>query len=272
MLWRALVDSAVVGAIIAGTVAMGLFDSVHTDDGYSHYAERPWKFLPFKPLARMKMPGNTFINIGYVVVTLYWIFYTRKQLEQKLLTARQAYMFYVFAWCGFLYGPVQFMRIVTQNHRIAILDQWYTLPIFAWVIVWACCLADGWNPGTAISIILLSASSYCFMLFKIKGYEDKGFEVSLAFHIFFAVYNGIKIYRMYPSKGALYALLMAVLCCCGFVGLKLADPILGKFHPFFRVLSGHFWSKIADFMQLHYVSKFFLNITLSKNIEAKKFE
>lgn len=272
MLWRSLFDCVVCSGIIAGAVALGLFDAVHTDDGYSHYAEKPWTFLPYKFPARLKMPGNTFVNFGYIVIALYWIFNIRRQSEQKLISERQAYMFYVFAWSSLLYAPVQFMRIFTQNHRFAILDQWHTLPIFAWVTVWACFLAEGWNSGTVISIVMVSCSSYCFTLLKIAGYEDKGFEASLAIHILFAVYNGIKIYRMYPSRPARQALFLGVLCCTGFVVLKLSDQALGKYHPFFRVLSGHFWSKIADFMQIHYVCKFFFHVTQSKNSEKPKMQ
>ena len=267
MLRRALCHSVIAGSIIASTVILGLFDAVATDDGYEHYAEKPWTFLPKHFfIGKFRMPGNTFVNVGYFIVTVFWICHIYDECSRKKrITEKQAYMFYIFIWSSMLYAPVQVVRILTQNHRAAILDQWYTLPIFAWVTVWSNFIACGWNPASSLSIITVSSCSYCFTLLKIAGYEDKGFEVSLAIHILFAVISGWRIYRMYPSSKALRSVALGILCCIGFVGLKLADPHLGKFHPFFRVLSGHFWSKIADFMQIHYVCQFFLYITWEMN-------
>jgi hypothetical protein len=45
------------------------------------------------------------------------------------------------------YGPIQLLRILTQLHRFAVLDQWFTLPFFMWVFVWGNYLTSGWNYG-----------------------------------------------------------------------------------------------------------------------------
>ena len=268
-LQRAFFHCFLTGLLISSVVIAGLFNAVQTDDGFEHYAERPWTFVPCSYINRFPMPGNTFINIGYFVVASFWIIFISNEVQRKHLSEEQAYMFYVFAYSAILYTPVQVFRILTQNHKFAILDQWFTLPIFSWVVVWACYIQKGWNSATALSIVTVSSCSYCVTLLKIAGYEDKGFEISLAIHIGLAVFAGRVVYHMYPSKAAMRAFVMAILCCMGFVFLKVNDHRLGRYHPFFRILSGHFWSKIADFMQIHFVCAFFYRITLTMNGKIK---
>lgn len=63
---------------------------------------------------------------------------------------------------------------------------------------------------------------------------------------------------------------MAIMCCAGFVFLKvcaafpcitnvvqLGDHYLATHAAIFKLLSGHFWSKMCDFLQIHWVLVFF---------------
>jgi hypothetical protein len=58
----------------------------------------------------------------------------------------------------------------------------------------------------------------------------------------------------------------AVLCCTGFVVLKLLDHHLAAVHDVFKIASGHFWSKWCDIGQILFVMLFFeeLSIALEK--------
>lgn len=271
MFLRAAFHCFFAAVIIAAVVFSGLFDSVITEDGHEHYAEKPWAFLStvFPSINKFPMPANTLVNFGYAAVAIYWLKAANQRHYKRLLTDHQAYMFYMFGSMSLIYAPVQFLRILTQNHHFAVLDQWYTLPIFSWVTVWSCFIINGWNPPTMVSVVTVSSCSYCFTLLKIPVYEHKSFEVALTIHIICAVLFAHCVYRNYPSSSALKAFFMAVLCCIGFVCLKLLDNYLGNLHPFFQVLSGHFWSKIADFLQIHFVFLFFMCTTETMNEKMK---
>jgi len=150
---------------------------------------------------------------------------------------------------------VQSARILTQTHRSAILDQWYTLPIFAWGTAWCLHKINGWNGVVTLAIEAFAVASYGAAL-----RWKHGFEVALGIQIALIVYCALKVYRKFSSKEASWAFAKAIVCCAGFVGLKLLDHRLGAWSPCpFAYLSGHFWSKIADFMQIHYVCVFFRN-------------
>lgn len=258
------------GAVIIACPVLfsNLFNDVSTDLDLNHYAERAgWagRYLP----AWLPLPANTFVNIGYIVIGLFWIARVR-QLNKVLrprdkMNARSAvdvcYNFYVFAWMSVIYGPVQCLRIMTRSHWSAVLDQWYTLPIFAWVAVWSIDICwptsrtNLWTTRT-VAIMLASVLSYLLAL----RYQI-GFEFALAIHIPVVVALSWRAHLISGTSSRqerIDAYVKALLCCAGFVVLKLADHWLAAHVPsLFTILSGHFWSKIADFMQIHYVCKFF---------------
>jgi len=50
---------------------------------------------------------------------------------------------------------------------------------------------------------------------------------------------------------------VALTCCVLFVSLKLYDHSLAEWSVF-RTLTGHFWSKVADILQMHFIMHFFV--------------
>jgi hypothetical protein len=263
-------------AICLSVLCTQLFDGVATDLGLEHYAEST-NWLPSALAGRhLPMPFNTAVNAGYLIVGTFWIHRVRRLWQQSKLCDMDCYLFYVFCWMAVMYGPVQFSRIVTQHHHAAVLDQWFTLPIFAWVIVLCRAVgADGSrqeiNIPMTFAIMLASCLSYCLTIIHVRG-----FEIALAVHITVVVGSSWFVHQRAPAASRqhrLVAFFKAVACCFGFVGLKLADHYLTAISPsLFTVLSGHFWSKIADFMQIHYVCEFFLaTISIPSTVSNHKY-
>jgi len=192
------------------------------------------------------------------------------------MSADDAYLMYVFAWMVVIYGPVQLVRVVFHWRVAGILDQWFTLPIFAWVGVTCYEIGVGRTSNnldvlSMILIMTLSVTSYGLAILHVRG-----FEVALGAHICGVVVQGLRVYQRASSdvteldrQRQLAALIRAVVCCAGFVTLKLADWHLVHQLPMpFAVLSGHFWSKIADFMQVHYACQF-LEAALAARLHSK---
>lgn len=60
-------------------------------------------------------PANAFINIGYILVSIFWLRKLSLPAEKSNIPAEQRPIFLIFAlMCGF-YAPIQFMRITTQE-------------------------------------------------------------------------------------------------------------------------------------------------------------
>ncbi|CAH1785005.1 unnamed protein product [Owenia fusiformis] len=259
MLVRSLLHVSITLIIIILLSFSGLFDSVQTELGLEHYAERPSLFLPFMSkewIVWLKLPANATVNIGYTIIGLYWLFYTNRNYSGHTI---HIYYFKVFGWFGVFYGFIQFARIVTQEHRYSVLDQWVTLPCFMWVTAWCKSIDQVHNPSRNALLICISAASYGACLF-----HKFGFEFILGMHIAAAVLSALRLYSDYNNIKSFNAFIYAVICTSGFVGLKLMDHEIGKLHIFFQYFSGHFWSKIADFMQLYYVPVFFAGIIETK--------
>lgn len=245
-------------ALMALLTLSGCFDYVKVDTGLGHYAEKPfWGREDVIP-AWLPMPANSIVNLGYVLVGLYWIAAIQRinQMKSAIVNDHDAYMFYVFSWMSILYGFVQCSRILAQHQLLAILDQWYTLPIFAWVGVWSCHALFGWNSFRNLIIMVASVSTYAMSIVN-----RFGFEIALACHICAVIFCAVVVYKRNPGHTTQAAFFKAVICCIGFVGLKLLDETLAEWSIFFTYLSGHFWSKIADFLQIHYACLFFLSST-----------
>jgi len=178
--------------------------------------------------------------------------------------------------CGwqFFYGPIQLGRIITQEHRWAVMDQWYTLPFFAWVIVWGVYMFrkspknlphDAALQGKYIWAIMTSSLlSYCLALI-----HDVGFDMALGIHILLAVGIGVLVYLSHKTAGTSFALGMACISCSVFVILKLLDHELPGFHPVFNIVSGHFLSKIGDVCQIHFTAMFFHECIKAKSIKTQ---
>ncbi|MGH0168925.1 UNVERIFIED_CONTAM: hypothetical protein FKN15_055490 [Acipenser sinensis] len=240
----ALLHVAFFCSLCVAIAMSGVFDTVLVDLGHDHYAEKPVSQLP----ACLAMPFNSLVNLGYVLLGVYWL---RNRTE-----GRGAYFKDVFALMALAYGPVQWLRIATQGRRPAVLDQWFTLPIFAWVPVWCSYISGGWSPRYALVVEVASLCSYGLALS-----HDLGFELALGLHVAFAVVQGLRVQRRFGDRQSLTYLGAAVLSCVGFVVLKLLDRRLAEQSWIFRHLSGHFCSKVCDVLQFHFSFLFLCRLT-----------
>jgi len=245
--------------LIAGVVLLSgsSMDDVEVHLGLQHYSE---SLSPFSS-TWLPMPLNAIVNIGYVAVGIFWILRVRGFRTRDAVSVDDAYMICVLAWMLVVYGPVQLVRIVTHWRVAGILDQWYTLPIFAWVGI--SCRIIG-QPSGQHSVwlvgIVMTASLSSYGLTLLHRY---GFEVALAAHITGVVAQAWWVHqrslaeREVDRQKRQTAFFRAVVCCAGFVSLKLADWHLARLFPIpFAIFTGHFWSKVADFMQAHYSFQF----------------
>ena len=255
---EALCHMLVVTAGFSVPILLGLVDKAKTENGPDHYAEKPVTFIS-KWYPGLPMPLNTIVNLGYVLVGFLWLYYTYQLDRQLRIKPPDAYCAYAFAWIGVIYGPIQLARILTQEHRWAIADQWATLPFFSWVGTWGLGVLYGWSWCRMVIITSISIASYFLTQFT-----EIGFEIALAFHILFAVAVGGILLKKYPSSDTIQTFILAISCCSGFVIVKLMDHELPEIHPIFTIISGHFLSKIADFMQIYYVAEFFYWVTQEK--------
>ncbi|XP_029114866.1 transmembrane protein 187 [Scleropages formosus] len=229
--------------------ASGLFDSVALELSYEHYAEPRVLWLP----AFLAMPCNCLVNAGYVAVGALWL--SRRASPGVDDGERALYVKDVFAAMALAYGPVQWARLATLARVPAVLDQWLTLPIFAWVPVWCRFVARGWRPRDALVLQLCSLGSYALALA-----HERGFEAALAAHVALAVQQGVALQRRHGDARSRRYLGAALLSCCGFLLLKALDLPLARYRAF-RHLTGHFWSKVCDVLQFHYSLCFLTHVT-----------
>ncbi|XP_071390524.1 transmembrane protein 187 [Centroberyx affinis] len=224
-----------------------LFDGVQVDLSYDHYAEKTVEYLP----GFLAMPFNSLVNLAYIYMGLYWLLGQRGARE----TRQSRYMREVFALMAVFYAPVQWTRLATLRRAPAVLDQWFTLPIFAWVPVWCLFIERGHAAGHAAALELCSILSYGLTLA-----HERGFEVALGCHVALAVYRGVRVQLEHGDGRSRRYLLLAVLSCAGFVLLKLLDHRLARYRLFQRI-TGHFWSKVCDVLQFHYSFCFLTSLT-----------
>ncbi|KAG6920685.1 transmembrane protein 187, partial [Chelydra serpentina] len=162
----ALLHVSGAGTLCLAVLAAGPLDSVAVEVGYGHYAEPP---VPWLPLA-LAMPCNSLVNLGYMALGWRW-FPRAGHRPSRYLQA-------TFALLALAYGPVQWARLWTQQPRAAVLDQWVTLPIFAWAGLWRHCLARGWQAGRAAQAVGASLLSH-----GLAPAHARGFEPALAAHV-----------------------------------------------------------------------------------------
>lgn len=236
--------------IITALSRTSLFSDVHVDLTYEHYAEQRLDYLP----AFLAMPCNCLVNVGYILVGLYWLFWGGSIQE----TQESRYLREVFALMAICYAPVQWTRLATLQRAPAVLDQWVTLPIFAWIPVWIFYIEElpqRWRVWRAAALELCSVLSYGLALA-----HELGFEATLVCHVTFAVYKGVCLQVWHGDDRSRLHLLQAMVSCAGFVGLKLLDHRLSDLWLFQR-LTGHFWSKVCDVLQFHYSFCFLTAVT-----------
>lgn len=244
---QALWHVAFASCLCIAIVNTGLFDHVATELGYAHYAER---LVPGYP-ALIAMPFNCLINLAYMVMGVYWL--RHDDVAQRQGQA-SLYIKNVFASMAIVYGPVQWFRLWSMTHRSAVVDQWFTLPIFAWVPVWCHSILYGWWPVMAITIEGLSLASYALALV-----HSQGFEFALGCHILAAAWGGLQVQRRHGDSTSRAYMCLALASCLGFVVLKLLDHYLAHW-IFFQRLTGHFWSKVCDVLQFHYSLRFLTHV------------
>ncbi|XP_075042166.1 transmembrane protein 187 [Mixophyes fleayi] len=245
-------------AVCLVIVCTGVLDTVSTELGYSHYAEKHSPELP----GFLSMPFNSIINVGYIFLGMYWLSQDEKTIGIKDQTGR--YLKNVFSWMALAYGPVQWLRLWTQTQRAAILDQWFTLPMFAWAIIWCNSILKNWNSHHFLGIELLSLSSYFLSVF-----HPQGFESALALHMVWAFVSGLGLQNRYGDSTTKKYLANALISSLGFVGLKLLDHWLAQFFLFKR-LTGHFWSKVCDILQFHYAFCFLTHLDRHRSLKWNK--
>lgn len=241
--------SAVVHVLIPFFLCIALantdiFDNVLVDMSYDHYAEKRVDQFP----VFLAMPFNCLVNVGYIIVGVYW-------LTRRMKDPRAAYAKDVFALMAIAYGPVQWTRLATLRRAPSVLDQWFTLPIFAWVPVWCRVITHGWSARYAVAVEVCSVASYALALL-----HERGFELALGAHISVAVLQAAAAQRNFGDLVSLRYFIHAALSCAGFVLLKLLDHELAKFW-LFQNLTGHFWSKVCDILQFHYSFCFLTHLT-----------
>ncbi|MEE6523291.1 hypothetical protein FKM82_022124 [Ascaphus truei] len=236
----------------------GMLDTVSTELGYSYYAEKPVPWLP----SFLAMPFNTLVNLGYVLLGMYWLSQEGKAIGIKDPTGH--YLRNVFSWMALVYGPVQWVRIWTQAHWAAVLDQWVTFPIFAWALVWCNSILENWTTQHFLAVEVLSMSSYSLCLL-----HPQGFEFALGIHILWVFVSGLRLQSRCGDGTSKKYLLLALTSCLGFVGLKLLDHWLAQCFMFQR-LTGHFWSKVCDVLQFHYAFCFLTHLDHHRLLRMKK--
>lgn len=236
-----------------------LFREVEVDLTYEHYAEERVEYLP----AFLAMPCNCLVNVAYVCVGLYWLLWHRSDREPE----RSRYMREVFALMAVFYAPVQWTRLAMLRRAPAVLDQWFTLPIFAWVPVWIDFIERqqaAWRASHAAALELGSLLSYGLALA-----HERGFEAALACHVVYALYKGVRVQRTHGDARTRRYFVLAMLSCAGFVLLKLLDHYLSQYRLFQR-FTGHFWSKVCDVLQFHFSFCFLTALTRSAQAKTER--
>jgi hypothetical protein len=226
---------------------VSLWDGVEVPLGASTYAE------PFAADTLLKMPANALVNVGYLLVAAYWLLECRRWPESDPRRPWRAYAMAMACLAG-IYGPIQFWRIVSQSKPAAVLDQWITLPFFGLVVAWNLARRSSPSPTNsrpALTALLMLASVASYGLAWINA---DGFVWALSAHLILVVGTSIDalVHDRFETQRPF---MLALLCCIGFVVLKEADFALAALAPFQR-FTGHFWSKICDALQIHFVLRF----------------
>lgn len=254
-------------ALFVALANTDLFERVAVDLSYEHYAEPRVEQLP----SFLAMPCNCLVNVAYVIMGLYWLRWPRATGE----AAQSLYVRQVFALMALFYAPVQWTRLASLRRAPAVLDQWLTLPIFAWVPAWIYHVERLRSPkrngtsfaGFAASLEVASALSYGLALL-----HERGFEVALVGHVLLAMHSAVRLQRAAGNGQTRRYLLLAVISCGGFVVLKLLDHWLADRFSVFRRFTGHFWSKVCDVLQFHFSFCFLTTLTRQAEEASRRLD
>src|SRR5689334_1813006 len=74
----------------------------------------------FEPNSLLKMPWNAVVNIGFVLIGIDWL-NVFIQNHHKFSMAQLDALVLLSAF-GFVAGPLKFLRVVSQDRRVALLD------------------------------------------------------------------------------------------------------------------------------------------------------
>lgn len=251
--------------LMCAVIYSGFFASAYVEIGEEYFAEKmvpTWE--PYLP-KWLKMPFNTCVNVGYVILGAAWCAIVSVALRNKHLSSTDAFFFYFFNFMSCIYGPISALRILTQMHGFAIMDQWYNMPFVMWVLIWGLYLRFGWSTWRSMFLYWLSFGSFIIVL-----HNNMGFEIELGVHTILAVVGAVVAWTRHSQAKVRTTCLISLISIVGFLAFKMFDLDLVKYHVIFQYVSGHFLSKIFDISQLYCVNKFFLSVTLAANADAKK--
>lgn len=241
--------NVVFGGMCLLTFQTPLFDKVVTENGFKYYAETPVTVGKFR-----LMPMNALVNLGYVVIGLWWTRRGLKLLKKDRIGKHELTFLVVTSWMSILYGAVQCLRIMRQWHKYAVLDQWCTFPFFAWIALGFKSVADGrWSHARNGQCMAVSLLSYFLALFM-----NQGFELVLLAHVVLTIVSSGVMYAKLGNVKMVVSWVEAFACCVGFVVLKVYDFELVRVHVLFHTFTGHFWSKVCDVLQIHFALEYFL--------------
>lgn len=225
---------------------------------------------PLVPESSLRYPVTALANIAYVMVCLYWLWWLKQPAGHRPKGEFLEFFELKAVLCG-MYAPVQFMRTVTQAPRWAAMDQCVTLTMFA-LPAYALLCALGYLRMSfrgCVVALALSAFSYLTALFHPLGYKPV-----LLLHMLVTVSLCILAAARRPKNEIVLRLAVAFLCFAGFVAFSLLDKELVPLHEKLGLhrlrLSGQFWSRLCDAMQIHHFLAFFNALLLARKNKADK--
>ena len=237
------------GCVLLVLAKHDLFQSAAVDTSLSHYAERAATWWPWPDI--VPMPLNAVVNVGYVLVGFYWL----RRLPQLGLSRAQQDLIYPWIWLCTLYAPIQLLRVVTLSQYWAVLDQWFTLPMFAWAAAgsytfpWL--LEDEQKAPTGVRLRWLAVTTSA-LAYLVAPLHPLAYDLVLAIVIPTTVFLGVRTTMYCWTPETTRALVAVIGWLSVFIVPKVLDLHLAAIHPAFTLLSGHCISKVGDFMQIHY--------------------
>lgn len=270
-----LLDVSVVIAVVCILSRRGLFDGGDVEVGYDGYGEYPSVYSRVLP-RWLRMPFNTLVNTLYLLCGWYWLHSTNleeeKQAETKtlrgplLMPLEDAYLFRVYSWMCAYRGLLQALFMVVQDYRLASLCELSRLLTISWCIMWSLHLLE-WLRGSAVRYAVATSLSVAHFVLHIR--EPHGYERVQVHHgtalALLVVYMQLKYGDIAHS---LLSIAVAAVCSLLFAAASRNDLGLAQLSsPVFRVLSGHFWSRVAEVLMIHFVACFMFSISVNKYIE-----
>lgn len=252
----AAAEVGVAASLLILITNLGVFDHVYTNTSLDHYSERPF-WLPILP--SVAHPLNAAVNFGYLIVGFCWLLRISRSLSQRQISRDMGYCAAVFAWMSIVYAPTQLGRILTLGQRWAVLDQWFTLPFFMWACVWTIHTFIQPPPPAYVRMWLMTTS---LAMYSLSLVTSIGFDIVFGFHMITVIVCGLGLLIHFFSWRLFTAYLLLNLSTLGFVFLKIFDHELAGVHEIFQIITGHFLSKICDFLQIHFALDSFFTIEL----------